>query len=70
MPWADVTANVRLPLDLAGVPRAEAEARIRSALAQVELSSAGKGLAAPALGRHAHARLDRPRAGHQSRPAC
>ena len=28
MPWASVQANVRLPLDLARVPRAEADARV------------------------------------------
>ena len=38
MPWARVMANVRLPLDLAGMPRAESEARVRSALQLVGLS--------------------------------
>lgn len=38
MPWASVQANVRLPLDLAGVPRAEAEARVADALNLVGLS--------------------------------
>ena len=38
MPWADVATNVRLPLDLAGMPRAESEARVRSALQLVGLS--------------------------------
>jgi NitT/TauT family transport system ATP-binding protein len=38
MPWADIATNVRLPLDLAGVPRAEAQARVRLALEQVELN--------------------------------
>jgi NitT/TauT family transport system ATP-binding protein len=37
MPWARVQANVRLPLDLAGVPRAEADARVRDSLALVGL---------------------------------
>ncbi len=37
MPWARVLANVRLPLDLAGVPSAEAEPRVREALAMVGL---------------------------------
>ncbi|MBI5110390.1 MAG: ABC transporter ATP-binding protein [Rhodovulum sp.] len=37
MPWARVRANVRLPLDLAGVPRAEADARVDPALALVGL---------------------------------
>jgi NitT/TauT family transport system ATP-binding protein len=38
MPWARVAANVRLPLDLAGVPRAEADARVAEALAVVGLA--------------------------------
>ncbi len=38
MPWARVAANVRLPLDLAGVPRAEADARVAEALALVGLA--------------------------------
>lgn len=37
MPWTDSLANVRLPLDLKGVPRGEAEARARAALARVGL---------------------------------
>jgi NitT/TauT family transport system ATP-binding protein len=37
MPWARVMANVRLPLDLAGVPREQAEPRVRAALQMVGL---------------------------------
>jgi NitT/TauT family transport system ATP-binding protein len=37
MPWARVQANVRLPLDLAGVPRDEADARVNEALKMVGL---------------------------------
>ena len=37
MPWAGVAGNVRLPLDLAGVPRDEADARVAEALALVGL---------------------------------
>ena len=37
MPWARVQANVRLPLDLVGVPRAEADARVQEALKTVGL---------------------------------
>jgi NitT/TauT family transport system ATP-binding protein len=37
MPWASVRSNVRLPLDLAGVPRKEADARVAEALALVGL---------------------------------
>jgi NitT/TauT family transport system substrate-binding protein len=38
MPWARVAANVRLPLDLAGTPRAAADARVAAALARVGLT--------------------------------
>ncbi|WP_422845687.1 ABC transporter ATP-binding protein [Acidovorax sp. M2(2025)] len=38
MPWASVQTNVRLPLDLAGVPRADADARVAEALALVGLA--------------------------------
>ncbi|HEY9224754.1 MAG TPA: ABC transporter ATP-binding protein [Variovorax sp.] len=37
MPWASVQTNVRLPLDLAGVPRKEADARVTEALELVGL---------------------------------
>lgn len=37
-PWSRTLANVRLPLDLAGVPRAEANARAAAMLALVGLS--------------------------------
>jgi len=38
MPWAVVRDNVRLPLDLEGMPRGEANARAESALARVGLA--------------------------------
>ncbi len=38
MPWATARANARLPLDLKGVARAEAEARAARALARVGLA--------------------------------
>ena len=38
MPWADVRENVRLPLELSGVPAAEAEQRVADALALVGLA--------------------------------
>lgn len=41
MPWADVAANVRLPLDLSGVPRAEADQRVKAVLDQVGLGAFG-----------------------------
>ena len=37
MPWASVQTNVRLPLDLGGVPRQEADARVAEALELVGL---------------------------------
>lgn len=37
MPWANVAANVRLPLELANMPAAEADRRVTAALAQVGL---------------------------------
>jgi NitT/TauT family transport system ATP-binding protein len=42
MPWADVQTNVRLPLDLAGMPRAQANARVDEALQLVGLSRFAK----------------------------
>jgi NitT/TauT family transport system ATP-binding protein len=41
MPWASVATNVRLPLDLAGVARDQADARVASALRRVGLSGFG-----------------------------
>jgi NitT/TauT family transport system ATP-binding protein len=38
MPWSRVRANVRLPLDLAGTPKQEGDARVDQALAMVGLS--------------------------------
>jgi NitT/TauT family transport system ATP-binding protein len=38
MPWASALRNVALPLELAGTPRREAEARAAEMLARVELS--------------------------------
>ena len=38
MPWARAEANVRLPLDLAGVPGVEGKRRAAAALARVGLS--------------------------------
>ena len=40
MPWASVATNVRLPLDLAGVARSDANAAVAGALARVGLAQA------------------------------
>lgn len=42
MPWSKVATNVRLPLDLAGVPKAEAEERVQAALQRVGLANFAK----------------------------
>lgn len=42
MPWANVQANVRLPLELAHVPRSQAEARVARALSLVGLQGAAR----------------------------
>lgn len=41
MPWADVATNVRLPLDLAGVPKADSAPRVQRALDAVGLGKFG-----------------------------
>src|SRR5690242_3997150 len=42
MPWADVAANVRLPLRLGNMPATEADERVMAALAQVGLAEFAK----------------------------
>jgi NitT/TauT family transport system ATP-binding protein len=42
MPWANIADNVRLPLRLTHVPRAEADVRVGAALARVGLSDFAK----------------------------
>ncbi len=42
MPWAKVASNVRLPLDLAGVERSEADRRVARSLDLVGLSQFGR----------------------------
>jgi NitT/TauT family transport system ATP-binding protein len=44
MPWASVQANVRLPLDLARLPRRAADRRVRDALALVGLDGFARAL--------------------------
>jgi NitT/TauT family transport system ATP-binding protein len=40
MPWARIDTNVRLPLDLAGAPRVDAEREVQAALSLVGLADA------------------------------
>ena len=42
MPWARIEANVRLPLDLLGTPRADAQGDVAAALALVGLADAAR----------------------------
>ena len=42
MPWANVATNVRLPLDLARVPRAQSDPRVDQALGTVGLGQFGR----------------------------
>jgi NitT/TauT family transport system ATP-binding protein len=42
MPWARVEANVRLPLDLARMPKAESSKRVAEALSRVGLEGAAR----------------------------
>ena len=42
MPWARVEANVRLPLDLARMPKAESSKRVADALSRVGLEGAAR----------------------------
>ena len=42
MPWARIDANVRLPLDLLGVPRVTADSEVAAALALVGLADAAR----------------------------
>ena len=68
MPWARVDANVRLPLDLAHVPRARSRTRGRRRAGARRPRAVRAPSAARAVRRHADARLDRARARHLARP--
>ena len=61
-PWRNVRRNVELPLEIMGVPAAERRSARGAALAIVGLGRLRAQVPLAALGRHAAARLDRPRA--------
>jgi len=66
MPWSSVHANVRLPLDLAKVPRHEADPRVDQALALVGLKQAAR--QRPHANRVDGRALWRPRRDHPAAP--
>ena len=68
MPWTSVFNNVLLPLKLKGIPAEKAGASSRRSTASAWRSSAR--LSARIVGRHAHARVDRARAGHRAAAAA
>ncbi len=70
MPWADVAANVALPLRLAGMGRREAASRVETALERVGLKGLGADSAARTVRRHEDARFAGARAGGWARPAA
>jgi ABC-type sugar transport system ATPase subunit len=70
MPWASVQTNVRLPLDLAGVPRKEADARVSRVAGAGGPREVRQGAAAQPVGRHADARVDCAQPGHAARTCC
>ncbi|VFS63232.1 Spermidine/putrescine import ATP-binding protein PotA [Raoultella planticola] len=70
MPWSSVHSNVRLPLDLAGVPRAEANTRVERSPGTGGAGQVRQRPAARAIRRHADARLHRPWPGDAAQTAA
>ena len=70
MPWSTVAANVELPFRIAGRVRSAERDRVAAALRARRARRLRAVLSAPAVGRHADARVDRPRAGHRPRTAA
>ena len=66
MPWRTAMDNVLLGLDILGADRKKSEAVAREWLAQARPHRPRERLPARALGRHAPARVHRPRAGGRS----
>ena len=70
MPWADVAANVRLPLKLAHADETRSRAAVAQALERVGLADFAQSYPARTVRRHENARLDRARAGHRAGNCC
>ena len=70
MPWADALANARLPLDLKGMARSEANDRAAAALARVGLTGFERAYPARIVGRHEDAGVAGPRAGGPAKAAA
>ena len=68
--WRTVAKNVALPLEMLGWDRAKRKERVEEMLRLVELEGFGDHHPVAALGRHADARRDRPRARRSSRRSC
>ncbi len=66
MPWTSVRENVRLPLKLGGVPKAEGRARADAALASVGLVEFADSFPREPLRRHEDAGVAGARARHRS----
>ena len=70
MPWADVCANVYLPLRLAGFSRRDADPLVRDALAHVGLHDVARALPREFSGGMKMRVSHRPRAGGSSQAAA
>ena len=60
-PWRTVARNIALPLEIMGYSKAEREARVKKGLDLVNLTGFRQQVPVAIVGRHAAARLDRPR---------
>ena len=67
--WRTVRRNLMLPLEIMGVPKPEREKRAAQYLAHGRPAGLRRQVPVAALGRHAAARVDRPRA-RPSSPSC
>ena len=70
MPWADVAANVRLPLKLGPADEAQAHDAVRQAIATRRAGGFRAKLPARIVRRHEDAHLDCARAGHRAATAA